>query len=63
MHFKSRHNKSISDIGFDLDSMDDSKFDTIGSLNDDELEFLRFKKSRARLNFQTPDPRLGDYET
>jgi hypothetical protein len=61
MHFKRKENKTIGDINFEFDSMEDKRFDMIGSLTENELEFLKMKKMRTKA--YTPDPRLGDYET
>jgi hypothetical protein len=60
MHFKRKENRSIGDLSFDFDTMEDKRFDMIGSLTENELEFLKMRKTRTKT--YTPDPRLGDYE-
>jgi len=61
MHFKRKDSRSVGDLSFDFDSIEDKRFDMIGSLTENELEFLKMKKMRTKT--YTPDPRLGDYET
>ena len=44
------------------DEQEARKMNMIGSLNDDEREFLMMKRTNIRARYHTPDPRLGDYE-
>jgi hypothetical protein len=59
MHFKRIGSSKLEDISiFDQDT---SELGYIGSLKEDELEFLQNKKRRTSPMY-TPDPRKGGYD-
>jgi hypothetical protein len=67
MHFKRRESNRLEDISFDdmaiTSEIDPDRFSRMGSLTENELEFLRSKRiMRSRIGFNAPDPRKGDYE-
>ncbi len=59
MHFKRIGTSKLQDLELDFDS---NEFNQMGSLKEDEMEFLQSRKLRRTMSMYAPDPRKRSYD-
>jgi hypothetical protein len=62
MNFKRRANQESSNEFETSYDREMSELAKIGSLTDEEVDFLMMKKMRNKARFYAPDPGQGEYE-